>query len=368
MSLSEVTGISGKAGDFQVTIKEHPRYVDMEKCIACGQCAAECPKKIDSEYDAAVGKRTAIYVKYAQAVPLKYQIDAENCLRFKKAGACGICEQVCPAGAINFNDIEKTHDVNVGAIVLAPGFTTFDPARVGIWGYGRYPNVVTSMQFERFLSASGPTRGQLIRPSDGREITKVAFLQCVGSRDEHKCGNGYCSSVCCLSAIKEAMVAKDQLTDLEASIFMMDMRTHGKDFDRYYQRAQNEAGIRFIRCRVHGVEPQGDTGDLRLHYINEQGRQVEESFNMVVLSVGLEIPEHVKLLSEMAGVKLTNNGFAATSDFSPVSTSKPGIFACGVFTGPKGIPPSVVEGSAAAAAVADIVVGQGNNIPQGVGR
>jgi heterodisulfide reductase subunit A len=355
MSLSEVAGISGKAGDFQVTIKEHPRYVDMEKCIACGQCAAECPKKVDSEYDAAVGKRKAIYVKYAQAVPLKYQIDAENCLRFKKAGACGICEQVCPAGAINFDDIEKTHDVNVGAIVLAPGFTTFDPARVGIWGYGRYPNVVTSMQFERFLSASGPTRGQLIRPSDGKEITKVAFMQCVGSRDEHKCGNGYCSSVCCLSAIKEAMVAKDQVPGLEAAIFMMDMRTHGKDFDRYYQRAQNEAGVRFIRCRVHGVEPQGDTGDLRLHYINEQGRQVEEYFSMVVLSVGLEIPEHVKALSNMAGIKLTSNGFAANSDFSPVSTSKPGIFACGVFAGPKGIAPSVVEGSAAAAAIAEIL-------------
>jgi heterodisulfide reductase subunit A len=355
MSLAEVTGISGKAGDFQITIKEHPRYVDMEKCIACGECAAKCPKKVDSEFDAAAGKRTAIYLKYAQAVPLKYQIDAENCLHFKKAGACGICEQVCPAGAINFDDIEKIHEVNVGAIVLAPGFTTFDPARVGVWGFGHYPNVVTSMQFERFLSTSGPTGGKLIRPSDGREITKVAFLQCVGSRDEHKCGNGYCSSVCCMYAIKEAMVAKDQVPDLEASIFMMDMRTHGKDFDRYYQRARNEAGVRFVRCRVHGVEPKGETGDLRLHYINEQGRQVEEYFNMVVLSVGLEIPEDVKELSDMAGVKLTSNGFAATSDFSPVSTSKPGIFACGVFAGPKGIPQSVVEGSAAAAAVADIL-------------
>ncbi len=355
MTLSEVTGISGEAGNFQVTVTEHPRYVDMEKCIACGECAAQCPGKVDSEFDAGAGKRTAIYIQYAQAVPHKYQIDAGSCLHFLKQGACGICEQVCPAGAVDFDDIEKTHTVNVGAIVLAPGFSTFDPAGVGIWGYGRYPNVVTSMQFERFLSSSGPTGGKLIRPSDGRKISRIAFLQCVGSRDDHKCGNGYCSSVCCMSAIKEAMVAKDQVPGLQATIFMMDMRTHGKDFDRYYQRAQNEAGIRFVRCRVHGVEPQGDTGDLRLHYINEQGRQVEENFTMVVLSTGMVIPDHVRALSDSAGVKLTNNGFAATSDFSPVTTSKAGIFACGVFAGPKGIPQSVVEGSAAAAAVADIL-------------
>ena len=353
MTLSEVTNISGEAGDFQVRVKENPRYVDMEKCIACGECAAKCPKKVDSEYDAATGKRKAIYVKYAQAVPLKYQIDAGNCIRFKKAGACGFCEKVCPADAINFDDTETFHDINVGSVVLAPGFEAFDPAKADVWGFGRYPNVVTSMQFERFLSASGPTEGHLVRPSDGKEITKVAFLQCVGSRDENKCGNGYCSSVCCMYAIKEAVMAKDHVPGLRTSIFMMDMRTHGKDFDRYYQRAQEDSGVRFVRCRVHGVEPEGDSGDLRLHYINEEGRQVEEYFDMVVLSVGLQIPEHVKRLSEIAGIKLTNDSFAATSDFTPVSTSKPGIFTCGAFAGPKDIPQSVLEGSAAAAAVAE---------------
>ncbi len=355
MTLSEVTAISGEAGNFDVSIKEHPRYVDMEKCIACGECAAKCPKKVDSEYDAATGKRKAIYVKYAQAVPLKYQIDADSCIRFKKAGACGFCEKVCPADAINFDDTEKMHSLNVGAIILAPGFESFDPGKAGVWGYGRYPNVITSMQFERYMSASGPTEGHLIRPSDGKEITKVAFLQCVGSRDENKCGNGYCSSVCCMYAIKEAVMAKDHVPGLRTSIFMMDMRTHGKDFDRYYQRAKEESGVRFVRCRVHGVEPEGDTGDLRLHYINEEGRQVEEYFDLVVLSVGLQTPEYVKQLSDMAGVKLTSDSFAATSDFSPVSTSKQGIFTCGAFAGPKDIPQSVLEGSAAAAAVADIL-------------
>ena len=355
MTLSEVAAISGEAGNFEVTVKEHPRYVDMEKCIACGECAAKCPKKVDSEYDAATGKRKAIYVKYAQAVPLKYQIDADSCIRFKKAGACGFCEKVCPADAINFDDTEKMHNLNVGAIVMAPGFEPFDPATAAVWGYGRYPNVITSLQFERYMSASGPTEGHLIRPSDNKEITKVAFLQCVGSRDENKCGNGYCSSVCCMYAIKEAVMAKDHVPGLRTSIFMMDMRTHGKDFDRYYERAKEESGVRFVRCRVHGVEPEGGSGDLRLHYINEEGRQVEEYFDLVVLSVGLQIPEHVKKLSSMAGVRLTSDSFVATSDFSPVSTSKKGIFTCGAFAGPKDIPQSVLEGSAAAAAVADIL-------------
>ena len=355
MTLSEVAAISGEAGNFEVTVKEHPRYVDMEKCIACGECAAKCPKKVDSEYDAATGTRTAIYVKYAQAVPLKYQIDAASCIRFKKAGACGFCEKVCPADAVIFDDTEKMHNFNVGAIVMAPGFEAFDPAPAGVWGYGRYPNVITSLQFERYMSASGPTGGHLLRPSDGKEITKVAFLQCVGSRDENKCGNSYCSSVCCMYAIKEAVMAKDHVPGLRTSIFMMDMRTHGKDFDRYYQRAKEESGVRFVRCRVHGVEPEGDSGDLRLHYINEEGRQVEEYFDLVVLSVGLQIPDHLQKLGEMAGIKLTSDRFVATSDFSPVSTSKKGIFTCGVFAGPKDIPQSVLEGSAAAAAVADIL-------------
>ncbi len=353
MTLSEVTGITGEAGNFQVQIKEHPRYVDMDKCIACGECAAKCPKKVDSEYDASTGKRKAIYVKYAQAVPLKYQIDANSCIRFKKAGACGFCEKVCPADAIDFDQAEKHHNLEVGAVVLAPGFEPYDPSGINGWGHGKYPNVLTSLQFERLLSASGPTGGHLIRPSDGKEITKVAFLQCVGSRDENKCGNGYCSSVCCMYAIKEAVMAKEHVPGLGTTIFMMDMRTHGKNFDRYYQEAREKAGVRFVRCRIGEVEQHSKNGDLRIHYINDEGRQIEDFYDMVVLSVGMQIPEHVKKLSDMAGVRLTHDGFASTSDFTPISTSKEGIYACGVFAGPKDIPQSVMEGSAAAAAVAD---------------
>ena len=355
MTLCEVTDVTGTAGDFTVKVKQHPRYVDVDKCIACGECASKCPKKVDDEYNAGTGKRKAIYVKYAQAVPLKYQIDPDACIWLKKPGRCGACAKICPAGAINFDDTEKTLEISVGAIILAPGFECFDPSGIEPYGYGKYSNVITSMQLERYLSASGPTEGHLLRPSDKKAVRKMAFLQCVGSRDEHLCGNGYCSSVCCMYAIKEAVIAKEHVPDLQTSIFFMDMRTHGKEFDEYYQRAKTESGIRFVRCRVGGVEPEGREGDLRIHYVNEQGRQIEEYFDLVVLSVGLETPGPVLKLADRLGVNLTPHNFAAVSSFLPVKTSVPGIYACGVFAGPKDIPHSVMEGSAAAAAVADIL-------------
>jgi heterodisulfide reductase subunit A2 len=358
MTLSEVTAIDGVAGNFTVTVKESPRYVDMDKCIACGACTDKCPKKVDSEYDAGTGKRKAIYVKYAQAVPLKYQIDPDACIWLKKPGACGFCAKVCDAGAINFEDTEKIHQLNVGAVVLASGFETFDPTAAGVWGYGVLPNVITAMQLERYLSASGPTEGHLIRPSDGKAARKIAFMQCVGSRDENLCNNGYCSSVCCMYAIKEAVIAKDHVPGLQTTVFYMDMRTHGKDFDQYLERAKDESGVRFVRCRVNGVEAEGAGGDLRLSYVNEQGRQIEEFYDMVVLSVGLETPKHVLELAHTADIKLTADNFAATPDFQPVQTSHQGIFTCGALAGPKDIPQSVVEGSAAAAAVADLLAPQ----------
>lgn len=329
--------------------------MDTAKCIACGDCTEKCPKIVDSDYDAETGKRKAIYVQYAQAVPLEYQIDPYSCLRMEKPGACGLCEDVCDAGAINFTDSEKTCGINVGAVVLAPGLKPFDPADSGVWGYGVFPNVITSLQLERYLSASGPTGGRLVRPSDGKAVSSIAFLQCVGSRDENLCDNGYCSSVCCMHAIKEAVVAKEHAPGLRASIFYMDRRTPGKGFDRYMERGVDESGLRFVRCRMNGVEKTGTGGDLRLSYVNEEGRQVEELYDMVVLSVGLQTSKHVLELANIAGIKLTGDNFAATSSFSPVQTSREGIFACGSFTGPKDIAESVVEGSAAAAAVAGLL-------------
>ncbi len=356
MTLSEVVGIAGAAGNFTITVKERPRYIDVDKCIACGLCAEKCPKKAKDDYNAGTGRRKAAFLKYPQAVPLKYQIDPESCLQIRKPGSCGLCAKVCDAGAINFADTEKIHTLAVGALVLAPGFEPFNPEPIGIWGYGKFPNVITSLQLERYLSATGPTDGHLARPSDGKPVRRMAFLQCVGSRDENKCGNGYCSSVCCMTAIKEAAMAKEHTPGLLTSIFYMDIRTHGKGFDKYFEKAKKELGIRFVRCRVHGVEPQGKNGDLRIRFINEQGRQVEEHYDMVVLSVGMETPKQLQSMIDLAGIQMSANNFAAASDFSPVTTSKEGVFTCGTFAGPKDIPQSVVEGSAAAAAVSRLLM------------
>ncbi len=355
LTLCEVTQITGVAGDFAVILRQSPRYVDVNTCIACGVCSDNCPKTVDNSYDAGTGKRRAIYLRYPQAVPLKYQIDPKACIGVQKSGACGLCEKVCDAGAINFKDVEKILNIHVGAVILAPGFEVFDPKPSGMWGYGTNANIITSLQLERYLSSSGPTEGHLKRPLDGKPVRKMAFLQCVGSRDENLCSNGYCSSVCCMSAIKGAVLAKDHVAGLQTSIFYLDLRTHGKGFDQYLEKARNEAGVRFIRCRMGGVETDGESGDLRLRYVNEDGRQVEEFYDLVVLAVGLQTPRHVLELAHIADIRLTADNFAATSDFFPVRTSRDGIFTCGAIAGPKDIPQSVIEGSAAAAAAAELL-------------
>ena len=354
-TLSEIQKVLGAAGDFTVFVREHPRYVDMTKCVACGACSERCPQLVSNEFDMGAGRRKAIYIKYPQAVPLKYQIDPDACRNLLQPGSCSICSDICLAGAIDFEARERIHKLSVGAIILAPGFEPFNPAAAEVWGYGKLANVITSVQLERYLSATGPTEGRLIRPSDGKSITKIAFLQCVGSRDENRCDNGYCSSVCCMAAIKEAIAVRRYDLSLTASIYFMDMRTMGKNFEEYMELAKGEHGVRFVRCRVHGVEPFAHNGDLRLHYINEEGRQVEEMFDVVVLSVGLVTPSHVKELAEITGVQLSASSFASTSDFAPVTTSKEGVFACGSFAEPKGIALSVVEGAAAAAEAAKVL-------------
>ncbi len=355
MTLTEVVDVTGVEGKFTVKLQQNPRFVDMDKCIACGQCAEKCPKQADNEYNADLEKRKAIYVSYSQAVPLKYQIDPDTCIRIKKPGLCGLCEQICPAKAIDFSDAVDLKEICVGSVVLAPGFKPFDPTPAGIWGYGQYPNVITSLQLERYLSVTGPTSGKLLRPSDNKPVRTIAFLQCVGSRDHNSCHNEYCSSICCMSTVKEAVVAQDQMPGLKTTIFYMDMRASGKEFDRYYEAAKRQAGIRFVRSRVHGVEYQNSRGELRLHYINEQGKQVEEYFDMVVLAVGIESSESMVRFADKISIGLTPDRFAATSDFMPVQTSRPGIFTCGTFASPKDINRSVTDGSAAAAGASRVL-------------
>ncbi len=348
--MSSITSISGKEGDFTVNILESPRFVDIDKCIACGECAAKCPTKVTDEHNEGLNVRKAIYVKYSQAVPLKYAIDKEHCRLLGQGKKCGVCAKKCPAGAINYEDKEKEVVVKAGSIVLAPGFKPFDPSTMDFYGYKKFPNVITSIEFERILSASGPFMGHLVRPSDHKEPKRIAWLQCVGSRNLNKCDNGYCSSACCMYAIKESTIAMEHShNNLECSIFYMDMRTQGKDYDKYVAKAEKK-GVNFVRARIHSIDPVPGSDDLRLSYVATNGERKAEEFDMVVLSVGLDIPKETVELAEKMGIELGHYQFNKASTFEPVNTSRPGIYACGVFNGPKAIPFSVTEASAAACA------------------
>ncbi len=349
LTLSELVSLEGEPGSFKAVVKQNPRYVDPDKCIACGTCAEKCPKKVVNEFDMGLGKRKAIYLKYPQAVPLKYAIDAEHCIWLNKPGRCGMCEKVCPSKAINFDDKPTEHVLEIGSVIMAPGFKPFDPSKLDYTGYGRLPNVVTSMEFERLLSPSGPCMGHMERPSDGKEPKKIAWLQCVGSRDINRACHGYCSSVCCMYAIKQAVIAREhsESGDLDASIFFMDMRTHGKEFEEYYNRAASE-GVKFHRARIHSVLPSGENDNLRVRYAGEDGEIRYEDFDLVVLSVGLEMPQQAIELAAKTGVTLDADKFIVTDPFKPVSTSRNGVFVCGAAAEPKDIPQSVMEASAAA--------------------
>jgi heterodisulfide reductase subunit A2 len=347
LTLSEVQTISGEEGDFEVSLRQYPRYVDLQKCIACGLCSDKCPKRVPNEYDGALSERKAIYVKYAQAVPLKYAIDSNHCIYLTK-GKCKACEKFCPAGAINFADQAKDLTLHVGAIIMSGGCEPYDPKAHDVYGYGATKNIVTSLEFERILSSSGPYGGHMVRPSDNKEPKKIAWLQCIGSRDVHIGARGYCSSVCCTYAIKEAMLAKEHSKKgLDAAIFYMDIRTHGKDFERYYNRARDEYGVRFVKSKITHIIPT-ESGEQLIRYFDDSGRRVEENFDIVVLSVGLGVSQTAATLAKSTDVGLDGYGFVTTNSFEPVKTSKPGIFVCGAFEAPKDIPSSVIEASASA--------------------
>ncbi len=345
---AELKEVSGKAGNFEATLLKRPRFVDVKKCTGCGICAQNCPTEAPNEFDENMGIRKSIYVPFPQAVPLKYTIDEQYCIR------CRLCEKLCPAKAIDFDQQPETVKLNVGAIVVAPGFQEFDPSLKSEYGYRRYLNVVSSIEFERILSASGPFGGKIIRPFDGKIPRKIAFIQCVGSRD-FQLGNTYCSAACCMYAIKEAVIAKEHsATPLDCTIFYMDMRAYGKEFDSYYIRAREEWGVEFVRSRVASVTEDPLTGNLTLHYVSEEEPQKEE-FDMVVLSVGMRPPKNVEQLAEILGIKLNKHKFCQTEQFTPLETTRSGIFVCGAFSEPKDIPESVAQASGAAAKAMGII-------------
>ncbi|NTV42485.1 MAG: FAD-dependent oxidoreductase, partial [Syntrophobacteraceae bacterium] len=281
------------------------------------------------------------------------RMEAKRCLDCAVCSECYQCVTACPANAVVHEEELLERTIEVGSVILAPGSRAYNPTPMDTYLYGSHPNVVTSLEFERILSASGPYLGHMVRPSDKSEPRKIAWLQCVGSRNTNKCDNGYCSNVCCMYAIKEAIVAKEHSpTSLDTAIFFMDMRTHGKDFEKYYNRAKGEYGVRFIRSRIHTIDPVSETGGLHIEYVTEDGQMMGEDFDMVVLSVGLEIDPMAADQARNLGIELNKYNFAVTEASAPVSTSRPGVYTCGLFQGPKDIPYSVTEASAAACAAA----------------
>ncbi len=333
-------------------------------CQTCGACASVCPTgkiKIEeisknkpipilSEFDEGLRQRSPIYIHYPQAVPNRATIDKDYCVHMLK-DECGICEKVCEAGAINYEQKEERIDLNVGSIILAPGFDKFKPGLKYPYGYGKYKNVVTSLEFERILSASGPTTGHIIRLSDGREAKKIAFIQCIGSREADRT---YCSSVCCMYTTKHAIIAKEHQLDLECHIFYIDMRAYGKGFDEYFERAKS-AGIKYTRCKPSAIKEVPGTHNLKFRYQTEEGQLITEEFDMVVLSTAMKSAKDIQELSNALGINLNEYGFIDTNPFSPIETNKEGIYVAGVITEPKDIPETVMQSSAASARVAGLL-------------
>jgi heterodisulfide reductase subunit A len=339
-----------------------PFDIESPRCMVCGACYSICPtlserlKKISKkpanpildDFDQKLRPRPVIHIPFPQAVPNVAIIDPEHCVHLLN-DTCKICEEFCDAKAIDYNQREKIVDLNVGSLILSCGFDVFDARRKSEYGYGRYENVVTSIEFERILSASGPYQGHILRPGDKKAPKKIAFIQCVGSRDPQS-GVNYCSSVCCTYAIKEAIIAKEHAKDgLETTIFFMDIRTFGKGFEAYYERAKNEYKVRFIRAGVSKIDEDADTKNLIVHYESEGGEIKEEKFDMVILSVGLVPKKDVIQLAKKLRVNLNEYEFCRTSEFMPVDTIRDGIYVCGTFAGPKDIPETVTQASASAA-------------------
>lgn len=334
-------------------------------CWTCGACDFICPvgKKVSVQtsgnvpipilnaYNLNLDKRPAVSILYPQAVPNKPVIDKEVCLHLNHE-VCGVCEAVCEAKAIDYKRQDETVELNVGAVVLSPGFELFDPKIKEDLGYGRYPNVLTALEFERILSASGPFSGEVVRPSDRSHPKRIAFLQCVGSRDSDR---DYCSSVCCMYATKEAIIAKEHSREeLHCDIFFMDIRAYGKGFESYYETAKKH-GVGYIRCRVPSIEEIPGTGNLRIHYLAEDDRKAFLEYDLVVLSVGMQPPKKAKELSETFGFELNDHRFCRTSVFRPVESTRDGVFVAGPFTEPKDIPETVMQGSASASKVLSLL-------------
>ena len=350
-AMAEVESVSGFVGNFEVAVRKKATYVDWEKCTGCGMCTEKCPaKKSFDRFNEGVATTTAIIIPFPQAIPKKATIEREYC-RYFKSGKCGVCAKICPTGAINYAQEDEIITEKVGAIVAATGYDLFDWTVYGEYGAGRYPDVITSMQYERLLNASGPTGGHVLRPSDGKEPKNVVFIQCVGSRDV-SVDRPYCSGFCCMYTAKQAILTKDHIPDSQSYVFYMDIRAPGKGYDEFTRRAMEEYGTQYIRGRVSMVYPKGDKLVVR-GTDTLMSSQVEVEADLVVLAVGAEAAKNSPHLAEKLRISYDKYGFFMEGHpkLKPVETNTAGVYLAGACQGPKDIPSSVAQGSAAAAKV-----------------
>ncbi len=361
LAYTDVLGLEGEPGRFQLTVKKKARAVDPKRCVACNICAEKCPQRVSDPFNLNLNQRKAIYIPYPQAVPLVYTIDKEHCTYFTK-GKCRVCEKVCKNKAVIFDQEDEIITLDTGALILAGGFEPFDARLKAEYGYGQWPNVITSLEYERMLSAAGPYQGHIQRLSDGQIPRRIAWVQCVGSRDS-QIGNDYCSAVCCMSATKQAMITKEHDGEIDTSIFFIDMRAHGKGFDRFYERSKSENGVRYVRSLISRVIPNPEDDTLSISYVAPGHDPQEETVDLVVLSVGLCANTSSVKLAERLGVSLNEYGFCESDPLDIVATAKPGIYVCGAAQSPKDIPDAVQQGSSAAAqATALLADVRGSNV------
>ena len=346
---SEVEEVSGYVGNFTVKIRKKSRYVDMSKCNGCGICFGKCPsKKAKSEFEEGLSNRSAIYVPFAQAVPNVPVIDVNECLKFK-TGKCGICQTVCGTGAIDFQMQDEIVTEEYGVIVAATGFRPLSPERYGEYLYGVSPDVLTSLEFERMMNAAGPTGGKIVRMSNKEKPKSIVFIQCVGSRTDPERGKPYCSKICCMYTAKHAMLMKDKYPEIDITIFYIDVRTPGKNFDEFYRRAAEQYGVKYVKGMVGKIAEEG--GRLKVQASDMlEGGSLELSADLVVLATAVEAEPTARALGTLLTASMDQNGFftEAHPKLRPVESPTAGVFLSGLCQGPKDIPETVAQAGAAA--------------------